>query len=281
MATNDLKDVVREKYGQAASLVQKGRTSCCGTASSVANCCDPITSHLYDDAQAGEVPEDALKASLGCGNPTALAELKSGEIVLDLGSGGGIDVILSARRVGPTGKAYGLDMTDEMLALAQENKRKSGLTNVEFLRGEIENIPLPGDSVDVIISNCVSNLSGEKDRVLKEAFRVLKPGGRFAVSDVVVRGDVPEAIRRSMELWVGCIAGALTETDYRAKLAAAGFGGIEIEVTRVYGVDDAATFLAGQGLDVDAVAKEVDGKIVSAFIRAIKPAACCGPSCCR
>jgi len=281
MATNDLKDVVREKYGQAASLVQKGRTSCCGTASSVANCCDPITSNLYDDAQAGEVPEDALKASLGCGNPTALAELKSGEIVLDLGSGGGIDVILSARRVGPTGKAYGLDMTDEMLALAQENKRKSGLTNVEFLRGEIENIPLPGDSVDVIISNCVINLSGEKDRVLKEAFRVLKPGGRFAVSDVVVRGDVPEAIRRSMELWVGCIAGALTETDYRAKLAAAGFGGIEIEVTRVYGVDDAATFLAGQGLDVDAVAKEVDGKIVSAFIRAIKPAACCGPSCCR
>jgi 2-polyprenyl-3-methyl-5-hydroxy-6-metoxy-1,4-benzoquinol methylase len=281
MAANDLKDVVREKYAQAASLVQKGRTSCCGTASSVANCCDPITSHLYDDAQAGEVPDDALKASLGCGNPTALAELKSGEIVLDLGSGGGIDVILSARRVGPTGKAYGLDMTDEMLALAQENKRKSGLTNVEFLRGEIENIPLPGDSVDVIISNCVINLSGDKDRVLKEAFRVLKPGGRFAVSDVVVRGDVPEAIRKSMELWVGCIAGALTETDYRAKLAAAGFGGIEIEVTRVYGVDDAATFLAGQGLDVDAVAKEVDGKIVSAFIRAIKPAACCGPSCCR
>jgi 2-polyprenyl-3-methyl-5-hydroxy-6-metoxy-1,4-benzoquinol methylase len=281
MAANDLKDVVREKYCQAASLVQKGRTSCCGTASSVANCCDPITSHLYDDAQAGEVPDDALKASLGCGNPTALAELKSGEIVLDLGSGGGIDVILSARRVGPTGNAYGLDMTDEMLALAQENKRKSGLTNVEFLRGEIENIPLPGDSVDVIISNCVINLSGDKDRVLKEAFRVLKPGGRFAVSDVVVRGDVPEAIRKSMELWVGCIAGALTETDYRAKLAAAGFGGIEIEVTRVYGVDDAATFLAGQGLDVDAVAKEVDGKIVSAFIRAIKPAACCGPSCCR
>jgi len=281
MGTNDLKDVVREKYGQAASLVRKGRTSCCGTASSVANGCDPITSRLYDDAQAGEVPEDALKASLGCGNPTALAELEPGETVLDLGSGGGIDVILSARRVGPTGKAYGLDMTDEMLALAQENKRKSGLTNVEFLRGEIEDIPLPGDSVDVIISNCVINLSGDKDRVLKEAFRVLKPGGRFAVSDVVVRGDVPEAIRKSMELWVGCIAGALSEADYRAKLAAAGFGGIEIEVTRVYGVDDAATFLAGQGLDVDAVAKEVDGKIVSAFIRAIKPAACCGPSCCR
>ena len=281
MGTNDLKDVVREKYGQAASLVQKGRTSCCGTASSVANGCDPITSNLYDDAQAGEVPEDALKASLGCGNPTALAELRSGEIVLDLGSGGGIDVILSARRVGPTGKAYGLDMTDEMLALAQENKRKSGLTNVEFLRGEIENIPLPGDSVDVIISNCVINLSGDKDRVLREAFRVLKPGGRFAVSDVVVRGDVPEAIRKSMELWVGCIAGALTETDYRAKLAAAGFGGIEIEVTRVYGVDEAATFLAGQGFDVDAAAKEVDGKIVSAFIRATKPAACCAASCCQ
>ena len=281
MGTNDLKDVVREKYGQAASLVQKGRTSCCGTASSVANCRDPITSNLYDDAQAGEVPEDALKASLGCGNPTALAELKQGETVLDLGSGGGIDVILSARRVGPTGKAYGLDMTDEMLALAQENKRKSGLTNVEFLRGEIENIPLPGDSVDVIISNCVINLSGDKDRVLKEAFRVLKPGGRFAVSDVVVRGDVPEAIRKSMELWVGCIAGALSETDYRAKLAAAGFGGIEMEVTRVYGVDEAAAFLAGQGFDVDAAAKEVDGRIVSAFIRATKPAACCAVSCCR
>jgi arsenite methyltransferase len=281
MGTHDLKDVVREKYGQAASLVQKGRTSCCGTASSVANGCDPITSHLYDDAQAGEVPEDALKASLGCGNPTALAELEPGETVLDLGSGGGIDVILSARRVGPTGKAYGLDMTDEMLALAQENKRKSGLTNVEFLRGEIENIPLPGDSVDVIISNCVINLSGDKDRVLKEAFRVLKPGGRFAVSDVVVRGDVPEAIRKSMELWVGCIAGALSEADYRAKLAAAGFDGIEVEVTRVYGVDDAATFLAGQGFDVDAAAKEVDGRIVSAFIRATKPAACCAASCCR
>ena len=281
MGTNDLKDIVREKYGQAASLVQKGRTSCCGTASSFASGCDPITSGLYDDAQAGEVPEDALKASLGCGNPTALAELEPGETVLDLGSGGGIDVILSARRVGPTGKAYGLDMTDEMLALAQENKRKSGLTNVEFLRSEIEDIPLPGDSVDVIISNCVINLSGDKDRVLKEAFRVLKPGGRFAVSDVVVRGDVPEAIRKSMELWVGCIAGALSEADYRAKLAAAGFGGIEIEVTRVYGVDDAATFLAGQGFDVDAAAKEVDGRIVSAFIRATKPAACCAASCCR
>ena len=281
MATNDLKDVVREKYGEAARRVRTGMASCCGTAPNLSDCSDPITSNLYDAGQAGEVPEDALQASLGCGNPTALAELARGEIVLDLGSGGGIDVILSARRVGPTGKAYGLDMTDEMLALAEENKRKSGLANVEFLRGEIENIPLPANSVDVIISNCVINLSGDKDRVLKEAFRVLKPGGRFAVSDVVVRGEVPEAIRRSMELWVGCIAGALTETDYRAKLAAAGFGAIDVEVTRVYGVDEAATFLAGQGLDVEKAAKEVDGKIVSAFIRATKPAACCGASCCQ
>ena len=269
--TTELKEVVREKYGQAAALVQKGRTSCCGTAPSLASCCDPITSNLYDAGQAGEVPEDALKASLGCGNPTALAELKPGEVVLDLGSGGGIDVILSARRVGPTGKAYGLDMTDEMLALAQENKRRSGLTNVEFLRGEIENIPLPANSVDVIISNCVINLSGDKDRVLREAFRVLKPGGRFAVSDVVVRGEVPDAIRKSMELWVGCIAGALSETDYRGKLAAAGFTSVGVEVTRVYGVEEAAAFLAGQGLDVEAAAGEVDGKIVSAFIRATKP----------
>ena len=281
MATNDLKGVVREKYGEAARRVRTGGTSCCGTAPNVADCCDPITSNLYDAGQAGEVPEDALQASLGCGNPTALAELSPGEIVLDLGSGGGIDVLLSARRVGPTGKAYGLDMTDEMLALAQENKRKSGLVNVEFLRGEIEDIPLPDNSVDVIISNCVINLSGDKDRVLKEAFRVLKPGGRFAVSDVVVRGEVPEAIRKSMELWVGCIAGALSETDYRAKLAAAGFGGIDVEVTRVYGVDEAATFLAGQGFDVEKAASEVDGRIVSAFIRAAKPAACCGASCCQ
>ena len=282
-ATTDLKEVVREKYGQAATLVQKGATSCCGTAPGAASCCDPITSNLYDAGQAGEVPEQALKASLGCGNPTALAELKEGEVVLDLGSGGGIDVILSARRVGPTGKAYGLDMTDEMLALAQENKRKSGLANVEFLRGEIENVPLPADSVDVIISNCVINLSGDKDRVLREAFRVLKPGGRFAVSDVVVRGDVPDAIRQSMELWVGCIAGALTETDYRSKLAAAGFTDVGVEVTRVYGTQEAATFLAGQGHDVEAAARDVDGKIVSAFIRATKPerATCCGPSCCR
>jgi arsenite methyltransferase len=271
-ATSDLKEVVREKYGQAATRVQAGKASCCGADPNLSSCCDPITSNLYDTRQAGEVPEGALQASLGCGNPTALAELKAGETVLDLGSGGGIDVILSARRVGPAGKAYGLDMTDEMLALAQENKRKSGLANVEFLRGEIENVPLPSNAVDVIISNCVINLSDDKDRVLQEAFRVLKPGGRFAVSDVVVRGEVPEAIRKSMELWVGCIAGALTETDYRNKLAAAGFTDVEIEVTRIYGVEEAASFLAGQGLDVEALAREVDGKIVSAFIRAVKPA---------
>jgi arsenite methyltransferase len=279
-ATTDLKEVVRGKYGQAAAQIQTGRSSCCSSASTLASCCDPITSNLYDPGQAGEVPEAALHASLGCGNPTALAELEDGETVLDLGSGGGIDVILSARRVGPTGKAYGLDMTDEMLALAEENKCKSGLTNVEFLRGEIENIPLPANKVDVIISNCVINLSGDKDRVLREAFRVLKPGGRFAVSDVVVRGEVPAAIRKSMELWVGCIAGALTESDYRSKLAKAGFTGIDMEVTRVYGVDDARAFLAAEGLDADAVAKEIDGKFVSAFIRASKPASCCAPGCC-
>jgi len=271
-ATNELKEIVRGKYGAAASQVKASRTSCCGSTPSLANCCDPITSNLYDSDQAGEVPDAALQASLGCGNPTALAELKAGEIVLDLGSGGGIDVILSARRVGPTGKAYGLDMTNEMLALAEENKRKSGLTNVQFLRGEIEAIPLPDSAVDVIISNCVINLSGDKDRVLKEAFRVLKPGGRFAVSDVVVRGEVPAAIRKSMELWIGCIAGALSEADYRNKLASAGFTGIDVEVTRVYGLDDARTFLAAEGLDVDAVAKEIEGRFVSAFIRATKPA---------
>ena len=226
------------------------------------------------------MPDTALKASLGCGNPTALAELKPGETVLDLGSGGGIDVLLSARRVGPTGKAYGLDMTDEMLALAEENKRKSGLTNVEFLKGEIENIPLPDNSVDVIISNCVINLSGDKDRVLREAFRVLKPGGRFAVSDVVVRGDVPAEIKKSMELWVGCVAGALSDYDYVAKLAKAGFENIDIETTRVYGIEDARAFLTGQGLDADALAKEVDGKFISAFVRATKSAACCAPGCC-
>jgi SAM-dependent methyltransferase len=279
-ATSDLKEIVRGKYGQAATQVQAGQSSCCGSASTLAKCCDPITSNLYDAGQAGEVPDAALLASLGCGNPTALAELKAGETVLDLGSGGGIDVILSARRVGPTGKAYGLDMTDEMLALAEENKRKSGLANVEFLRGEIENIPLPANAVDVIISNCVINLSGDKDRVLQEAFRVLKPGGRFAVSDVVVRGEVPPAIRKSMELWVGCIAGALSEDDYRSKLATAGFTGVDVEVTRIYGAEDARTFLASEGLDSDVVASEVDGKFVSAFIRATKPEACCAPGCC-
>src|SRR5512138_2987541 len=256
MSTPDLKQIVRAKYGEAAGRVQSAKTSCCGTAPNAGSCCDPITSNLYDVDQTGEVPEAALQASLGCGNPTALAELKPGEVVLDLGSGGGIDVILSARRVGSTGKAYGLDMTDEMLALAEENKRKSGLKNVEFLRGEIEHIPLPDNSVDVIISNCVINLSGDKDQVLKEAFRVLRPGGRFAVSDVVVRGEVPAAIRKSMELWVGCIAGALSEREYIEKLTKAGFRNIGIEVTRVYDVDDAKAFLADQGLDGEAVAPE-------------------------
>ena len=279
-AIDDVKEVVREKYSQAALRGKAGQSSCCGTAPSASSCCDPITSNLYEPGQTGEVPDAALKASLGCGNPTALAELKPGETVLDLGSGGGIDVILSARRVGPTGKAFGLDMTDEMLALAEENKRKSGLANVHFLKGEIENIPLPDNSVDVIISNCVINLSGDKDRVLKEAFRVLKAGGRFAVSDVVVRGEVPPAIRKSMELWVGCIAGALSDEDYTGKLTNAGFGDISIEVTRVYDAADAQAFLVAEGLDAESIAKEVDGKFVSAFVRATKPAACCAPSCC-
>ncbi len=279
-APNDVKEVVREKYSHAALRVKAGQDGCCAGAPGAMDCCDPITANLYDAGQAGEVPDAALIASLGCGNPTALAELKPGETVLDLGSGGGIDVLLSARRVGPTGKAYGLDMTDEMLALAEQNRRKSGLPNVEFLKGEIEHIPLPDNSVDVIISNCVINLSGDKDRVLAEAFRVLKPGGRFAVSDVVVRGAVPAAIRRSMELWVGCVAGALSEADYRSKLAGAGFGAIDVEVTRVYGADDARTFLAREGFDGDAMAMEVDGKFVSAFIRAVKPQSCCAPGCC-
>jgi arsenite methyltransferase len=283
MSTESMKDVVREKYGQAARRAQTGAaSSCCGGAAAVEPCCDPITSNLYDAGQEGEVPDLALRASLGCGNPTALAELKPGETVLDLGSGGGIDVLLSARRVGPAGKAYGLDMTDEMLAVAEENKRKSGLENVEFLKGEIEHIPLPDNSVDVIISNCVINLSGDKDRVIKEAFRVLKPGGRFAVSDVVVRGNVPAEIRKNMELWVGCVAGALGDDEYVATLARAGFDGIDIEATRVYSIEDARTFLAGEGLDVDALAREVEGTFISGFIRATKPAAaaCCGPSCC-
>lgn len=270
----NVKEVVRDKYGQAALRVTSGEGGCCGSrASDNEACCDPITSNLYDGTQKGEIPDTALKASLGCGNPTALAELKPGEIVLDLGSGGGIDVLLSARRVGPTGKAYGLDMTDEMLALAEENKRKSGLTNVQFLKGEIENIPLPENSIDVIISNCVINLSGDKDRVLAEAFRVLKPGGRFAVSDVVVKGEVPEQIRKNMELWIGCVAGALSEEDYAAKLGQAGFDHIEIEPTRIYEIEDASSFLSGHGLDVEAAAPQVKGKFRSAFVRATKPPA--------
>ncbi len=244
-------------------------------------CCDPITTNLYSADEKGLIPEKAVLASLGCGNPTALIELRAGETVLDLGSGGGIDVLLSAQRVGPTGKAYGLDMTDEMLALARENQRQAGAANVEFLKGEIENIPLPDNSVDVIISNCVINLSADKDRVLREAFRVLKPGGRFAVSDVVARGDVPDEVRKSMLLWVGCIAGALEENDYLAKLANAGFSDVYIEPTRVYNIEDARQFLTEAGVDVDAIAPQVNGKFMSAFIRAVKPrAACCAPGCC-
>lgn len=265
MSTPDIKEVVKEKYGQAALRVTAGGSSCCGGSSG------PITSNLYDTAQAGQIPETALKASLGCGNPTALAQLNAGETVLDLGSGGGIDVLLSAKRVGPTGKAYGLDMTDEMLALARENQKKSGVENVEFLKGEIESIPLPDNSVDVVISNCVINLSSDKDRVLKEAFRVLKPGGRFAVSDVVVRGDVPAEVRKSMLLWVGCIAGALKDSEYTSKLAAAGFENIDIEPTRIYNIEDARAFLSGEGIDVDAIASQVQGQFMSAFVRAKKP----------
>jgi arsenite methyltransferase len=280
---SDVKEIVMEKYGETARRVATGTggASCCGSAP----CCetvDPITSGLYDEAEKSGLPEKAILASLGCGNPTALAELKPGETVLDLGSGGGIDVLLSARRVGPTGKAYGLDMTDDMLALARENQRKAGVENVEFLKGEIEHIPLPDNSVDVIISNCVINLSADKDKVFGEALRVLKPGGRFAVSDVVVRGEVPAEVRRSMELWVGCIAGALEEMDYVKKLAKAGFDAIDVEATRVYSIEDARQFLAGEGLDVDAIAPQVEGRFMSAFIRAVKPASkeCCGPTCC-
>ncbi len=285
MSSENIKTVVQEKYGAAAKRAASGQGSaCCGTSpASAIEGCDPITSNLYGEGEAGSVPEAALRASLGCGNPTALAKLEPGETVLDLGSGGGIDVLLSARRVGPTGKAYGLDMTDEMLALAEENKRKSGLTNVEFLKGEIENIPLPDNSINVIVSNCVINLSGDKDRVLREAFRVLKPGGRFAISDVVVRGEVPEEIRKSMELWVGCVAGALSDTEYQQKLAAAGFESVDIETTRVYNVDDAREFLKAAGIDADSIAPKVQDKFISAFVRAEKPAtakACCGPTCC-
>jgi arsenite methyltransferase len=283
--TTNIKEVVKEKYGQAALRVKSGQGSgCCGASASKELRCDPITSNLYDASQSDQIPEEALLASLGCGNPTALAKLNAGDVVLDLGSGGGIDVLLSAKRVGPTGKAYGLDMTDAMLSLANENKRKAGAQNVEFLKGEIEQIPLPDNSVDVIISNCVINLSADKDRVLREAFRVLKPGGRFAVSDVVTRGQMRPEIRQSVLLWVGCVAGALEENEYLSKLASAGFEKIEIEPTRIYRAEDAREFLCAEGIDVDAIASEVDGKFLSAFVRATKPQgkdACCKPTCCN
>lgn len=270
MSESSVKDTVKEKYAEAALKVLGGERGSCGPGGACG--CDPVSDNLYDSAETAGLPEGAVLASLGCGNPTALAQLREGETVLDLGSGGGIDVLLSSKRVGPTGKAYGLDMTDEMLALARANQAKAGATNVEFLKGEIENIPLPADAVDVVISNCVINLSADKARVLRETFRVLKPGGRFAVSDVVCRGEVPDAIRRSMELWVGCIAGALEENEYRRLLSAAGFVDIEVEPTRVYAFEDARAVLAGAGLDVDVVAREVSGRIMGAFIRARKPA---------
>jgi arsenite methyltransferase len=270
----DLKDTVRERYARAAREIAGGAgTSCCSTTCCGGSAGDPITSNLYQDAQTAGLPEKAVLASLGCGNPTALAELNPGEVVLDLGSGGGIDVLLSARRVGPTGKAYGLDMTDEMLALARENQRAGGQENVEFLKGDIEAIPLPNSSVDVIISNCVINLSADKGKALVEAFRVLKPGGRFAVSDVVVRGEVPPEVRRSMELWVGCVAGALSEADYIRLLGEAGFVGIGIEPTRVYQFEDAKAFLAGSGLDTNELTRQVAGRVMGAFVRARKPRA--------
>ena len=282
---NAIKEAVQGKYSQAALQARSGAPASCGCGTS--SCCgpDPITSNLYDESQAAAIPVEAMLASLGCGNPTALAELRAGEVVLDLGSGGGIDVLLSAKRVGPTGKAYGLDMTDEMLALARENQVRSGLTNVEFLRGEIEHIPLPDSSVDVIISNCVINLSADKDRAIAEAFRVLKPGGRFAVSDVVVKDDgVPDEVRRSMELWVGCVAGALSHDSYRDKLQRAGFERIDIEPTRIYRAGDARQFLDEAGLANDEMLAQIDGRFMSAFIRAEKPVpapqACCGPTCC-
>jgi SAM-dependent methyltransferase len=280
MSEANVKEIVKNKYGKAVTEALTGsRSSCCGTASAV-SCCDPVSDNLYDIGQISQVPEEALIASFGCGNPTALADLKPGEVVLDLGSGGGIDVLLSARRVGPAGKAYGLDMTDEMLAVAEKNKSKSGLTNVEFLKGEIERIPLPDNSVDVIISNCVINLSSDKDKVIKEAFRVLKPGGRFAVSDVVTRGAIPQEIREHMLLWVGCIAGALEEAEYRSKLAAAGFETIDVEPTRIYRIEDARTILEGHGIDVEKFGQDMDGKFMSAFVRARKPDTCCSSTCC-
>ena len=278
MSNTNVQDAVREKYGELARSV--GKTGCCGP--STCGCSDPISSNLYSDSETAGLPADAVTASLGCGNPTALIELQPGQTVLDLGSGGGIDVLLSAKRVGPTGKVFGLDMTDDMLALARENQRKTGATNVEFLKGTIEAIPLPDQSVDVIISNCVINLSVDKDAVFREAFRVLKPGGRFAVSDVVIRGDVPGDVRRSMELWVGCVAGALRDDEYVSKLKAAGFGDVDVEPWRLYHVADARSFLAAAGIDADRIAPQVDGKIASAFIRAKRPEAkaCCGPTCC-
>ncbi len=265
-----IKEIVKQKYGQQAMRVEQGGGACCGGLGS-AGSCDPITSNLYDETETADLPAEAVLASLGCGNPTALAQLDAGEVVLDLGSGGGIDVLLSARRVGPTGKAYGLDMTDEMLDLARKNAAQAGVENVEFLKGEIEDIPLPDDSVDVVISNCVINLSADKRRVLAEAFRVLRPGGRFAVSDVVVRGEVPADIRRNMELWVGCVAGALEETEFKRLLAEVGFENPEIEPTRIYRVEDARAFLVGAGLDVDAIAHQIDGRFMGAFVRARKP----------
>jgi arsenite methyltransferase len=297
--SSDIKTSVKEKYGAIANAVAQGEragTACCATSGgccgSTAETWDPITADLYDEGEAAQIPAEALLASLGCGNPTALAQLNAGETVLDLGSGGGIDVLLSAKRVGATGRVYGLDMTDEMLALANENKRRAGATNVDFLKGEIEHIPLPDNSVDVIISNCVINLSADKARVLREAFRVLKPGGRFAVSDVVVRGETPDAVRRSMELWIGCVAGALEEMEYRDLLADAGFRRVNIEPTRIYKVEDAGALLEGTGLDATTLAREIDGKFMSAFVRATKPTSlaqavetgsaksCCGPECC-
>ena len=282
MSDKSIQEAVKDKYGAAARQVAAGKTTCCGGGAELSGC-DPITRNLYDENEKSTLPADAVAASLGCGNPTALAQLKAGEIVLDLGSGGGIDVLLSARRVAPTGKAYGLDMTDDMLALARENQKKAGVQNVEFLKGTMENIPLPDNTVDVIISNCVINLSGDKDRVMREALRVLKPGGRLAVSDVVIRGEVPAEVRRSMELWVGCIAGALQEGEYREKLQAAGFELVDVEPTRVYKVEEAREFLTAAGLDADVVGPQIKDKFMSAFIRAQKPlaASCCGPTCCN
>jgi len=276
----DLRNAVKAHYGETARRVLEQGAVACGPACCSGSACDPISANLYAESETVQLPAEAVQASLGCGNPTALAELRPGDVVLDLGSGGGIDVLLSARRVAPGGMAYGLDMTDDMLALARANQFRAGVENAEFLKGNIEAIPLPDASVDVIISNCVINLSGDKRQVLREAFRVLKPGGRFAVSDVVTRGEMPAEIREKVLLWVGCVAGALQESEYRSKLAAAGFENISVEPTRIYRSDDARTFLAGNGIDVDSIALQVDGKFMSAFVRATKPRSCCGPTCC-